>query len=84
VIERSSGDRTHAERRRAAAGGQQAQQANTPVDPAIVAADNAFGVGLFQKLNAGSSGNVAIAPISVAMALQIVYNGTASGATQQG
>ncbi|HEX3603057.1 MAG TPA: serpin family protein [Steroidobacteraceae bacterium] len=62
----------------------QAQQANTPVDPAIVAADNAFGVGLFQKLNAGSSGNVAIAPISVAMALQIVYNGTASGATQQG
>ena len=62
----------------------QAQQANTPVDPAIVAADNAFGLTLLQNLNSGASGNVAIAPISVAMALQIVYNGTASGVTQQG
>jgi hypothetical protein len=62
----------------------QAQQTNAPVDPAIVTADNAFGVSLFQKLNAGASGNVAIAPISVAMALQIVYNGTVSGLTQQG
>lgn len=61
----------------------QAQQANTAVDPAIVEADNTFGVDLFQKLNAGASGNVAIAPISVAMALQIVYNGSA-GVTQQG
>ena len=61
----------------------QAQQANTPVDPAIVAADNTFGVNLFQKLTAGATGNVAIAPISVAMALQIVYNGSA-GVTQQG
>ena len=61
----------------------QAQQENTPVNPAIVAADNAFGLSLFQNLNAGASGNVAIAPISVAMALQIVYNG-AAGATQQG
>jgi serine protease inhibitor len=61
----------------------QAQQANTPVDPAIVAADNAFGLSLFQNLNSGAAGNVAIAPISVAMALQIVYNG-AGGATQQG
>jgi serine protease inhibitor len=61
----------------------QAQQANTPVDPAIVAADNAFGLNLFQNLNSGAAGNVAIAPISVAMALQIVYNG-AGGATQQG
>jgi serine protease inhibitor len=61
----------------------QAQQANTPVDPAIVTADNTFGLNLFQNLNSGASGNVAIAPISVAMALQIVYNG-AGGATQQG
>lgn len=61
----------------------QAQQDNTPVDPAIVTADNGFGVALFQNLNSGATGNVAIAPISVAMALQIVYNG-AGGATQQG
>jgi serine protease inhibitor len=61
----------------------QAQQANTPVDAAIVTADNAFGLKLFQNLNSGATTNVAIAPISVAMALQIVYNG-AGGATQQG
>lgn len=61
----------------------QAQQANTPVDPAIVTADNAFGLNLFENLYSGAPGNVAIAPISVAMALQIVYNG-AGGATQQG
>jgi serine protease inhibitor len=61
----------------------QAQQDNTPVDPAIVTADNTFGLNLFQNLNSGATGNVAIAPISVAMALQIVYNG-AAGATQQG
>jgi serpin B len=61
----------------------QAKQANTPVDPALVTADNAFGLNLFQNLTAGGSGNVAIAPISIAMALQIVYNGS-GGATQQG
>jgi serpin B len=61
----------------------QAQAANAPVDPAIVTADNGFGVALFQNLSAGASSNVSIAPISVAMALQIVYNG-AGGATQQG
>ena len=61
----------------------QAQQANTPVDPAIVTADNIFGLNLFQNLYSGTPGNVAIAPISVAMALQIVYNG-AGGVTQQG
>jgi hypothetical protein len=61
----------------------QAQAANTPVDPAIVTADNTFGLKLFQNLNSGATGNVAIAPISVAMALQIVYNG-AAGVTQQG
>jgi serpin B len=61
----------------------QAKDANTPVAPAIVTADNSFGVSLFQNLNSGASGNVCIAPISVAMALQIVYNG-AAGATAQG
>jgi serine protease inhibitor len=61
----------------------QAQQENTPVNPAIVTADNTFGLNLFNNLNSGATGNVAIAPISVAMALQIVYNGSA-GATQQG
>lgn len=61
----------------------QAQQANTPVAAAIVTADNTFGLNLLQNLNSGAAGNVAIAPISVAMALQIVYNG-AAGATQQG
>src|ERR1700744_1298020 len=59
----------------------QAQQANTPVEPAIVTADNPFGLNLFQNLDSATTGNVAIAPISVAMALQIVYNG-AGGATQ--
>jgi serine protease inhibitor len=62
----------------------QAQKANTPVDPAIVTADNTFGLNLLQNLNSGATGNVAIAPISVAMALQIVYNGATGGATQQG
>ena len=61
----------------------QAQQANAPVDPALVAADNTFGLNLFQNLSAGGSGNVAISPISIAMALQIVYNG-AGGETLQG
>jgi serine protease inhibitor len=60
----------------------QAQKEDTPVDPAIVAADNAFGLNLLNTLLPGSSGNVAISPISVALALQIVYNG-AAGATQQ-
>jgi serpin B len=61
----------------------QAQQDNTPVDPALVTADNTFGLNLLKNLNSGATGNVAIAPISVAMALQIVYNG-AGGVTQQG
>jgi serine protease inhibitor len=60
----------------------QAQMADTPVDPAIVAADNAFGLNLLKTLIPGANGNnVAISPISVALALQIVYNG-AAGATQ--
>ena len=42
----------------------------------------AFGLNLFQTLIAGATGNVAISPINVAMALQILYNG-AAGTTQQ-
>ena len=60
----------------------QAMNAGTPVNPSLVTADNAFALNLFQNLNSGASGNFAIAPISVAMALQILYNG-AAGTTQQ-
>jgi serine protease inhibitor len=60
----------------------QAKEAGSAVDPAIVSADNGFGLRLFQTLNSGAAGNVAISPISVAMALQILYNG-AAGTTQQ-
>jgi serpin B len=61
----------------------QAQAANTAVDPAIVTADNGFGVALLKNLAGGASANVCIAPISIAMALQIVYNG-AAGHSQTG
>jgi serine protease inhibitor len=60
----------------------QAQKAGTTVNPAIATADNTFGLNLFQTLIAGSTGNVAISPINVAMALQILYNG-AAGTTRQ-
>jgi serine protease inhibitor len=60
----------------------QAQKANTPVDPAIVAADNSFGLSLLDTLLAGNDGgNIAISPLSVALALQVLYNG-AAGPTQ--
>ena len=61
----------------------QAKDTNAAVDPALVLADNTFGLNLLNTLiptNAGA--NTAVAPISVAMALQIAYNG-AAGATQQ-
>lgn len=58
-----------------------AQQANTAVDPQIVAADNAFGLNVLNQLTSADTGNIAISPISIAMALQIVYNG-AAGTTQ--
>ena len=60
-------------------------QAKTPVDPAIVTADNTFGLSLLDTLiqeGASSTGNIAIAPLSVSTALQITYNG-AAGTTQQ-
>jgi serine protease inhibitor len=60
----------------------QAQMADTAVDPAIVAADNAFGLSLLDTLlPASDGGNVAISPLSVALALQVLYNG-AAGSTQ--
>jgi serine protease inhibitor len=62
---------------------EQAQKIDAPVDPAIVVADNAFGLSLFNTLLPGSGGkNIAISPLSVALALQVLYNG-AAGATQQ-
>jgi serine protease inhibitor len=62
---------------------QQAKEASTPVDPAIVSADNTFGLNVLNTLIQGNAGNnTAIAPISVAMVLQITYNG-AVGPTQQ-
>jgi serine protease inhibitor len=60
----------------------QAENAGTTVNPDIATADNAFGLNLFQALIAGATGNVAVSPINVAMALQILYNG-AAGTTQQ-
>jgi serpin B len=54
-----------------------AAQADTPVNPQIVAADNNFGLTLLNNLVATNAGNVAISPLSVALALQIVYNGAA-------
>lgn len=61
----------------------QAKDANSPVDPAIVSADNTFGLNLLNTLMQSNSGNnTAIAPLSVAIALQITYNG-AVGTTQQ-
>lgn len=54
-----------------------------PVAARIVAADNAFGLALFNALNQSATSNVAISPIGIALALQMVYNG-AGGSTRQG
>ena len=60
----------------------QAKAENTPVDPTLVAANNTFGLNLLNTLiQAGPDTNIAISPTSVAMALQIAYNG-AAGTTQ--
>ncbi|HZT02130.1 MAG TPA: serpin family protein [Steroidobacteraceae bacterium] len=61
----------------------QARKSARPVAPQIVAADNAFGLALFNALNRSATSNVAVSPISIALALQMVYNG-AGGSTQQG
>ena len=55
----------------------QAYTAHASIDPAIIAADNGFGLQLLNTLAASNQGNIAISPISVALALQIVYNGAA-------
>ncbi len=60
----------------------QAESANTTVNPAIVTADNGFGLTLFKTLQPSAAGNIAISPLSVSMALQILYNG-AAGTTHQ-
>lgn len=62
---------------------EQALQNGTAVPPQIVAADNAFGLALLADLNKGATSNVAISPTSIALALQMVYNG-AEGSTEQG
>lgn len=59
----------------------QAQAAATPVDPRIVAADNQLGLNLLATLTAGGTSNVSISPTSVALVLQILYNG-AEGSAQ--
>jgi serine protease inhibitor len=59
----------------------QAKAAGTQVSSNLVNADNTFGLNLFQLLDSGATENVAISPISIAMALQILYNG-AAGTTQ--
>jgi serine protease inhibitor len=61
----------------------QALKDDRPVAAQIVAPDNAFGLALFNALNHSATSNVAISPISIALALQMVYNG-AGGSTQQG
>jgi serine protease inhibitor len=60
----------------------QARSENAPVDPAIVAADNGFGLKMLNTLITESPGNVAISSLSLSLALQILYNG-AGGTTQQ-
>lgn len=59
-----------------------ARAENTAVNPAIVVADNTFGLRVLQTLQSrDSSANVAISPLSLSLALQILYNG-AAGDTQ--
>ncbi|HEV2442469.1 MAG TPA: serpin family protein [Steroidobacteraceae bacterium] len=61
----------------------QALKRATPVAPQIVTADNTFGLALLNALNRGATSNVAISPTSIALALQMVYDG-AEGSTRQG
>ena len=60
----------------------QAQSGKMAVDPSIVTADNTLGLDLFKILDQGSTANVAISPTSVALMLQILWNG-AGGSTEQ-
>jgi serpin B len=64
-----------------------AKEEGTAVNPALVTADNAFGLSLLQairRLKATSQPgpvNITLSPLSVSIALQILYNG-AAGLTQ--
>ena len=60
----------------------EAVRTDATVAPQIVAADNAFGLQLLHTVLQQQATNTAISPTSLALALQIVYNG-AAGTTQQ-
>lgn len=60
----------------------QAKSQHTPIDPHLVAADNAFGLNVLNQLIAGDRGNVAISPLSLGLSLQVLYN-AGSGTVQQ-
>jgi serpin B len=53
----------------------QAQAAGTSPPASIVAADNQLGLNLLDTLMAGPAPNVALSPTSIALVLQILYNG---------
>lgn len=59
------------------------EQAGTPVDPRIVAADNGLGLSLLDLLDQNTTSNIALSPPSIALAFEMLYNG-AAGSTQQG
>ena len=65
-----------------AAGSGVAAHTGAVIDPQIVTSDSAFGVALFKTLSRGHHGNIAISPVSIALAPQIAYNG-AVGTTRQ-
>jgi serpin B len=60
----------------------QAQENKTAVSASLVTADNTLGLDLFKILDQGSTVNTAISPTSIALMLQIIFNG-AAGTTQQ-
>lgn len=60
-----------------------ALQRGTPVDPALVAADNGLGFALANRLGAAQpASNLVCSPLSVALALDMAYAG-AAGATRE-
>jgi serine protease inhibitor len=59
-------------------------QATDTVDPAVIAAQNRFGLSLYHRLASGGTANeqgIFISPSSIALALAMTYNG-ARGETQ--